>query len=543
MAKFNYNQIQGVKGNGFVSNDFIKAVEKMSETLKTKPEFVLAAMSFETGGTFDPSIQNPIGATGLIQFLKGTAKGLGTTTDDLKQMSPVEQLKFVEKYFTPFKGKLESLEAVYTAILSGSPKKPDDVLFKVGTAAYRMNPLDWNKDGKITASEATTIVGARLFGGVKVVQQKLLDLGFVPENLQAGFADGRWGANTSKVLAKFQASKNLPETGLMNETTGNELFPNLVEETKTIILARGAESDEVKKVQDTLVELGYMSTDGIGTGYGKFGPLTEKAVKAFQKHLGFSETGKFDSFEQVAVKTISDGIKRGSSANELVKVIQNRLVVLKYLTQIQVDTGFGIFGQQTETAVKKFQKDNMLPESGVVEKITFGSIFNHSQPSSSEKDVFTATSGVHYDVAPDILMTKALEKKLVEVAKIYFLQKNKKLFITSGYRPAERQAPAIYNNIVRKGELTVRNTYTNKGAIDQILNAYRANKSNRQKAIEAMTDVISKQVNRGVFISRHLLSSALDIRTTADFIVLGKAAGKVGGRLITEGDHFHMELP
>ena len=542
-TKFNYDQIQGVKGNGFVNADFIKAVEKMSDNLKTKPEYVLAAMSFETGGTFDPSIQNAIGATGLIQFLKSTAIGLGTTTAALKVMSAVEQLKFVEKYFNPFKGKLDTLEAVYTAILSGSPKKPDDVLFKAGTPAYKLNPLDWNKDGKITAAEATTIVGARLFGGVKAVQQKLLDLGFVPENLQGGFADGRWGENTSKVLAKFQKSKNLPETGLMNEETGSALFPNLSDDTKTTVLKRGDEGDNVKKLQDVLVELGYMTTENISGGYGKYGPQTEKAVQALQKHLGFSETGKYDALEQMAVKTISEGIKRGSSAIELVKVLQNRLVVLKYMTQIQVDTGFGTFGMQTEAAVKKFQKENLLPESGVVEKVTFGAMMNQSKPGTAEKDVFIATNGEHYDVATDILMTKALEKKLAEVAKIYFEEKKKKLFITSGYRPPERQAPAIYDNIVRKGELRVRNTYSNRAAIDQILAAYRANKNNRQKAIEAMIDTIAKQVSRGVFISRHLLSSAIDIRVSADFKFLGKAAAKVGGRVITEGDHFHMELP
>ena len=72
-TKFNYEQIQGVKGNSFVTAEFIKEVEKIAERLKTKPEYLLAAMSFETGGTFDPAKRNGIGATGLIQFIKPTA--------------------------------------------------------------------------------------------------------------------------------------------------------------------------------------------------------------------------------------------------------------------------------------------------------------------------------------------------------------------------------------------------------------------------------------------------------------------------------------
>ena len=68
--KFNYAQIQGIKANLNVSDEFVKAVEKMADRLKTKPEYILAAMSFETGGSFSPSITNSIGVTGLIQFLK-----------------------------------------------------------------------------------------------------------------------------------------------------------------------------------------------------------------------------------------------------------------------------------------------------------------------------------------------------------------------------------------------------------------------------------------------------------------------------------------
>ena len=185
-----------------------------------------------------------------------------------------------------------------------------------------------------------------------------------------------------------------------------------------------------------------------------------------------------------------------------------------------------------------------MPESGVVEAVTFGMMFNQTNPEEiAETDVFTAVSGEHYDVAKDILMTKALEKKLAKVAKIYFEEKKTKLFITSGYRPPERQAPAIFNNIVRKGADRVRQIYLNKTAINQILAAFHANQDNRNKAIEAMRDTIAKQVRRGVFISNHLLSNAIDIRISADIKILGKAAKKVGGRVITEGDHFHMELP
>ena len=66
---FDYNSIQGVNGNRFVTAEFIRGVEAMAGRLGTRPEYILAVMSFETGGSFNPAIRNGIGATGLIQFL------------------------------------------------------------------------------------------------------------------------------------------------------------------------------------------------------------------------------------------------------------------------------------------------------------------------------------------------------------------------------------------------------------------------------------------------------------------------------------------
>jgi hypothetical protein len=56
-------------------------------------------INFETGGRFSPSITNHIGATGLIQFIPDTAKGLGTSTAELRQMTHQEQWVYVEEYF------------------------------------------------------------------------------------------------------------------------------------------------------------------------------------------------------------------------------------------------------------------------------------------------------------------------------------------------------------------------------------------------------------------------------------------------------------
>ena len=167
---FDYNRIDGVQGNRHVTEDFIREVEAMAERLGTRPEYILAVMSFETGGSFSPGQRNNAGsgATGLIQFMPNTARELGTSTDALARMSSVEQLRYVEQYFNnrSDRGDLNTLEGVYTTVLYGSPRPdPNSTLFSQGSAAYRANaPLDTNRDGRITAGEATSFVRQRING-------------------------------------------------------------------------------------------------------------------------------------------------------------------------------------------------------------------------------------------------------------------------------------------------------------------------------------------------------------------------------------------
>lgn len=561
-AKFDYSRIEGVQGNANVTPEFIDAVEQMAARLGTSPEYVLAAMSFETGGRFDPSIQNGIGATGLIQFLRTTAQSLGTTTDKLAKMSAVAQLTFVEKYFEPFKGKLGTLEAVYTSILSGSPKKPDAVLFKAGTPAYKLNPLDWNDDGIITAREATTPVAARMFGGVRTVQQRLLDLGVVPAAAKAGFVDGRWGGNTTKALAAFQKKNKLEETGLMDEATGLALFPTAPATAATpatattlpitaegvpvsIALEKGSPSEAVGLLQDALVELGYMTLDQIGNFHGTFGPKTEAAVGAFQQHLGLTVTGKFGDVERKALEDIQSGVAKGNSNTQLVKAIQARLVESGLMTQKQVNTGSGIFGGQTEAAIKQFQNNNKLSASGVVEAKTFRALFNQIATSTptSASGVFTANDGEHFTVASGILMTAGLQEKVANLANHYFAITGNGLIITSGYRPPDRQSKAMFDKLVTEGETSVRNLYKNKTLIDEILNTYRQNKGNPPVAVAEIQKTIEGQMKRGKFISNHLLSNAIDVRKrTTNLASLRTAVSQVGGRVVVEGNHYHIEL-
>jgi hypothetical protein len=155
-----------------VSAAFKEKTVALCDRLSVPVDFLMSAMAFESGESFSPSVKNAAGsgAVGLIQFMPSTAVGLGTTSDKLAAMSAEDQLDFVEEYFAPKKGRLESLEDVYMNILlpSAIGHAPTFVLFPAGTKAFDLNKgLDINHDGTITVEEAASKVRAKFEKGIQ----------------------------------------------------------------------------------------------------------------------------------------------------------------------------------------------------------------------------------------------------------------------------------------------------------------------------------------------------------------------------------------
>jgi hypothetical protein len=133
--------------------------------------WLMAVQAFETGRTFSPSVKNTkSSAVGLIQFVKKTATYLGTSTADLKKMSAVEQLDYVQRYLAPYSPRIRSLEDMYMAVIwpAAVGKPIDQVLWHSGTEAYRVNHgLDKNGNGTITKREAAQVIREHLAEGMK----------------------------------------------------------------------------------------------------------------------------------------------------------------------------------------------------------------------------------------------------------------------------------------------------------------------------------------------------------------------------------------
>lgn len=83
---------------------FLTKVKQVAAVLGFPVIDLLACMNLESNRTFDPSITNNLGFTGLIQFGTPAATQLKTTTAALRQMTRVGQMDYVQAYFTKLWG-------------------------------------------------------------------------------------------------------------------------------------------------------------------------------------------------------------------------------------------------------------------------------------------------------------------------------------------------------------------------------------------------------------------------------------------------------
>lgn len=113
-----------------------------------------------------------------------------------------------------------------------------------------------------------------------------------------------------------------------------------------------------------------MKSEQKASGPNRFGPLTEGALKRFQRDNQIDETGVYDESSQDAIRQLNEGVKRNSKGN-VVLGLQMRLVALSYMTLAHVSSGNKNFGPVTEQALKVFQLQHGITPSGVLTDETY----------------------------------------------------------------------------------------------------------------------------------------------------------------------------
>lgn len=183
------------------------------------------------------------------------------------------------------------------------------------------------------------------------VQAKLMELWYMDPDEPTDY----FGSITESAIKAFQRRNELDVNGRLDEATYKQLMSV---DAKVYMTELGDEGDDVVDIQSRLFELGYL----VDYSRGIFGETTEDAVVEFQEANTLTADGKVGKATKEALYS-PDAIGKGYAIGDVgdeIETYQKRLQELGYLTT-EPD---GVFGKDTQIAVKRFQSQNDLIENG-----------------------------------------------------------------------------------------------------------------------------------------------------------------------------------
>jgi peptidoglycan hydrolase-like protein with peptidoglycan-binding domain len=195
-------------------------------------------------------------------------------------------------------------------------------------------------------------------------------------------------SQTSKIQFNCKFITKVPENKYLNggmaQLLSLAVTLTVLNAGQVLALQRGDSSSDVTNLQRCLQRLGYFQ----GPINGKFGGLTEEAVKEFQRANNIGTTGKVGSQTQQALQIAcqneqsyqsydfsSNGDRFPYNLNEgdagpEVSELQRKLQQLGYFR----GNPTGYFGTVTTEAVVLFQRDNQLTPSGIADAQTLAKL-------------------------------------------------------------------------------------------------------------------------------------------------------------------------
>lgn len=218
---------------------------------------------------------------------------------------------------------------------SGSPTNaPGVITSTVGvTATATPRPTTKESGSAQTQSSSTLKIGSE-GADVKRLQQRLKDLGYY-----TGSVDGKFGQGTEQAVRDFQAAHKLTVDGKAGKTTQTTLYGSRAKKkTATTVTAKPS------------------------------GSSSSTSATAKPSTTSSYTNGKTDIY-----------LEPGSSNGKQIKIMQNRLIVLGYLS----GTADGEYGATTEAAVKAFQDRNGLYADGKAGPQTLAKLYSSSAKKAS----------------------------------------------------------------------------------------------------------------------------------------------------------------
>lgn len=233
------------------------------------------------------------------------------------------------------------------------------------------------------ASGYIGLVSGNTGSAVTAMQQRLIELGWL-----SGSADGDYGGNTAKAVKAFQSAAGLAATGEADSDTLSVLYsayapgntvpeitdapaltePPVIDEPSQdegyTVLANGSSGDAVRRLQQRLIELGWLN----GSADGDYGAATAQAVAAFQYQIAQPQDGvagielqerlfAADAHAYAEYEDLYEGM-----TGEAVLSVQMRLIELGYLDNTEANTD-GEYGPLMTNAIALLQSNSgALPE-------------------------------------------------------------------------------------------------------------------------------------------------------------------------------------
>ncbi|MCE5235068.1 MAG: peptidoglycan-binding protein [Clostridiaceae bacterium] len=144
-------------------------------------------------------------------------------------------------------------------------------------------------------------------------------------------------------------------------------------------LKRGDQSEEVTRLQERLMRLGYLDIDEPTL---LFGPATEDAVQRFQRQIGVAQDGIAgpETLDRIYADDAPKYLLKLGMDGDDVKELQLQLVDLGYMTRAT-----GHYGDETTAAIKEFQKRNSLSADGLTGEATMDRLYSDKAVMSASK--------------------------------------------------------------------------------------------------------------------------------------------------------------
>ena len=194
-------------------------------------------------------------------------------------------------------------------------------------------------------------------------------------------------------ISEIETTNNqIISTAPINPATPNNIISVSNKRKNPNLLSKGDEGADVKVLQERLKIAGFY----YGNSTGIFGPITQEAVKRFQKAYQLTVDGVVGKSTLAKLPAVTDENQTTTSRksdNRDILSLGDRGEAVRVLQEHLINAGFlqnppnGYYGSNTVDAVKRFQKQQKLEINGLAGQTTRSKLY--SLVKNSAKSDFT----------------------------------------------------------------------------------------------------------------------------------------------------------